>query len=161
MSKADYEFERGHIPLPDPDTWLKEQRKLWPQYTDRQHMAGYERLSKDVIWMNDRYQVNVDEDPEHGFRGMDLWHLSIKRRDRKPIEHNRWRILQRIKNAICGPDIEAIELYPAESRLVDTANQYHLFAFMGGETVPCGWFMRHVDDRSRGGAVQRPGADNG
>jgi hypothetical protein len=39
-----------------------------------------------------------------------------------------WRDLQRIKNELVGPECEAVELYPAESRLVDTANQYHLWA---------------------------------
>jgi hypothetical protein len=35
-----------------------------------------------------------------------------------------WRELQRIKNEIVGDEIEAVELYPAESRLLDTANWY-------------------------------------
>jgi hypothetical protein len=34
-----------------------------------------------------------------------------------------WRDLQRIKNQLVGPECEAVELYPAESRKVDTANQ--------------------------------------
>jgi hypothetical protein len=54
--------------------------------------------------------------------------LSIKRRDREVIRD--WRELQAIKNAIVGPEHEGFELYPAESRLVDTANQFHLFVFM-------------------------------
>jgi hypothetical protein len=57
-------------------------------------------------------------------------HLSIKRIDQEPVHD--WRDLQRIKNQLLGPDCEAVELYPAEERLVDTANQYHLW----GSTDP-------------------------
>jgi hypothetical protein len=39
--------------------------------------------------------------------------------------------MQRIKNEILGPEEEAMELYPTESRLMDTANQYHLWCFLG------------------------------
>ena len=42
--------------------------------------------------------------------------------------------MQKIKNAICGKEWEGIEIYPAESRLVDTANQYHMFCFP--ESIP-------------------------
>jgi hypothetical protein len=43
--------------------------------------------------------------------------LSIKRNDAAPIHS--WQHLQQIKNDICGEDREAIELYPAMSRIVD------------------------------------------
>lgn len=38
---------------------------------------------------------------------------------------------QRIKNELLGDEYEACELYPAESRLVDGANQFHLWAING------------------------------
>jgi hypothetical protein len=78
------------------------------------------RMARQKIWMNDTYQVNIMELPG------DRLHLSIKRRDKLPIHD--WRDLQRIKNELVGPENEAVELYPAESRLVDAANQYHLWA---------------------------------
>ena len=55
--------------------------------------------------------------------------ISYHRRDRAPIRD--WRVGQRIKNQLCGPEWEAIELYPAESRTVDTANEYHMWAMEG------------------------------
>ena len=66
-------------------------------------------------------------DTQHGFGKNTPTYLSIKRRDREPLCD--WRAKQRIKNAILGDEWEAIEMYPAESRLVDTANQYHLFSW--------------------------------
>lgn len=70
------------------------------------------------IWVNSRYQVAA--------RAIDdaSTYLSIKRLDQQPVRS--WRDLQRIKNELVGPECEGIELFPAESRLVDTANQYHL-----------------------------------
>jgi hypothetical protein len=55
--------------------------------------------------------------------------ISYHRRDRAPIRD--WRIGQRIKNELCGPEWEAIELYPADSRVVDTANEYYMWAIEG------------------------------
>lgn len=57
--------------------------------------------------------------------GCDTIWLSIKRNDQAPIHD--WRDLQEIKNMIVGPEYEAIELYPADDRVVDAANQFHLF----------------------------------
>lgn len=52
-------------------------------------------------------------------------HLSIRRNDRRPVTD--WRDVQRIKNDLCGPECEGAQLFPAESRLVDTSNQFHLY----------------------------------
>lgn len=85
------------------------------------------------VWKNWQYQVSVRKTPtdmprEDGKEGtINLVHLSIKRLDRKPVHD--WRDLQRIKNQLLGEECEAMELYPAESRLVDTANQYHLWGY--------------------------------
>jgi len=80
-----------------------------------------------VEYTNSRYHVAAwfDGDRQHP---MGEWvHLSIKDHGRS-ARHD-WRDLQRIKNELVGPEFEAIEIYPAESRLVDTCNQYHLFVF--------------------------------
>lgn len=122
--------------------------------------------SHDAILRNDRYTVFVRR-----FPGPEGWgtgiHLSIKRNDRLPIHD--WRDLQRIKTEVLGPEVEAVELYPAESRVVDTANQYHLWAFpdLAGGRWPLGWEtgmrldagqttgITWIDESSRK-SVQRP-----
>lgn len=53
-------------------------------------------------------------------------HLNIRRRDGGPILRD-WRHFQWIKNQLVGEECEGVELYPAESRLVDTSNKFHLF----------------------------------
>jgi len=56
--------------------------------------------------------------------------LLIKRADGQPIRA--WRLLQDIKNEVAGKDRVAIEVYPAESEVTDTANVYHLWVFPEG-----------------------------
>jgi len=50
-----------------------------------------------------------------------------------------WKHKQQIKNDICGSEREAIELFPAMSRIVDTANQYHLWVYPEGYIIPTGF----------------------
>lgn len=72
-----------------------------------------------TVWANGDYEVFA-----HEYLPGQV-HLSIKRYDRAPDMP--WRHLQQIKLEVCGPESEAIELFPAESRLVDNANQRHLW----------------------------------
>jgi hypothetical protein len=102
-----------------------------------------------TFWRNDRYQVHQLTLPD-GW----VW-LSIHRRNREPCRD--WRDLQRIKNQLLGAECEAVELYPAESRLVDTSNEYHLM----GSTDPAwrfpfGFQERLVLENPPGKAKQRP-----
>lgn len=96
-------------------------------------------------WANDLYDAGVvvypDDEalPEH-MRG--AIYITLKRHDRHAVHD--WRHLQQIKNEIAGPEREAVELYPAESRLVDEANQYHLFVLPPGKAVPYGSWQRVV-----------------
>lgn len=98
------------------------------------------------IWINNRYQVNIREfylDEDGGpFSGQRVIHLSIKRCDKLAVHD--WRDLQWIKNQLLGPQTEAVELYPMESRLVDGSNQYHLWAIEG--VFPFGFTDRLVSE---------------
>lgn len=118
-----------------------------------------ERLRAQTIYMNDRYQVKVDiVRAPFGEELGDVFWLSIKRRDRAQVRD--WRVLQQIKNMIVGDEHEGFEIYPAESRLVDTANQYHLWVLADPAVrLPVGYRRREVldsDEASASGARQRP-----
>jgi hypothetical protein len=67
--------------------------------------------------------------------------------------------MQKIKNLIVGPENEGVELFPAESRLVDTANQYHLWVFERPDVrFPIGWNTRLTmtpEEVAGSGAKQR------
>lgn len=95
------------------------------------------------VWKNDLYTVHktLARWPGEGTGGIKppfLVHLSIRRNDRHWARD--WRHFQQIKNELVGPECEGVELYPAESRLVDNANQYHLWVLEEpGERWPVGW----------------------
>ena len=118
--------------------------------TRQQVLDEIDRLTKAEVWKNDLYTVQVR------LRGTGIVHLSIKRNDRSACKD--WRHFQQIKNQLVGPECEGVELYPAESRLVDSANQYHLWVYEDPEgRIPIGWNSgRLVDGESTGGATQRP-----
>lgn len=92
-----------------------------------------------------------------GKRPTALWHLSIRRNDRRVIRD--WRHFQRIKSELIGPDAEALELYPAESRLIDEANQFHLWV-VEGVRLPFGPGVRMVSDPEPGLHRQRAFTDD-
>lgn len=127
-------FEKAHL---DPtDAQVKDLVGLDP------HQA---------LFLNSRYQVAAYglHHPTYGR----VVHLSFKTRDKQP--HHDWRDMQRIKNEIVGPEYDAIELYPKESRCVDHANQYHLFCFLDHE-VPLGFTHRLVGEGTWEKSKQRP-----
>lgn len=86
------------------------------------------------FWTNDLYQVNVQK----GLNAKYWFHfdadninqyvyLSIKRRDKEAafdLEH-----IQEIKDVLVSKNSMGIELYPNQKRVLDTANQYHMFVF--------------------------------
>ena len=110
-----------------------------------------------VMYQSDRYTVLVEMmEPDRGMAGM--LHLSIRHTDRRKAARD-WRHFQRIKNELAGPEREAMELFPAESRLVDESNQFHLWVAAEGDTIPAGY---HGDRQVSGpevaeqyGAAQR------
>ena len=109
---------------------------------------------KEKIVVNDTYQVNGRTIKQgKGFPACDILWLSIKHRDKEAIHD--WRDLQTIKNILAGPEREAVEIYPAESRLVDTGR-----VFMDTRVrMPFGFMTRLVgspDEATAVGAKQRP-----
>tara|TARA_Y100000114_G_scaffold126458_1_gene122861 strand:- start:7661 stop:8089 length:429 start_codon:yes stop_codon:yes gene_type:complete len=122
------------------------------------HIFSAGKDAPDEVWTNDLYQVFVykgDKVP-HGMGHLEITWLSIKRNDRNPIHD--WRDLQSIKNQVTNREFDAIEIYPRESRLVDEANQFHLWVFTGGDFLPIGFKSRSVlksDDKMMEGAKQR------
>lgn len=119
----------------------------WTPFQEMTHIIDHEGKKpvpdNIIVYKNSRYQVVVTMmAPQEPF-GEILW-LSIKRLDQRPLHD--WRDLQRLKNELVGPEYEAVEIYPAESRLVDTSNQYHLWCFVDrkGYKLPFGFDKRGV-----------------
>jgi len=102
-------------------------------------------------FVNDLYQIQAEE------YAPGCLHLNIRRRDGGMFKD--WRHFQQIKNEIAGPEREAVELYPAESRKVDTTNKWHLWVQPEGVRIDVGWNGRDVSYDSTDhvpGLRQRP-----
>lgn len=151
----------SHVPFSDAEIErrARESCAIMPGLT-MEHARETIRLAVDEVketWRNHLYQVHVIPwtPMKINGRAMPLVQLSIRRLDRAPARD--WRDFQAIKNQLLGDGVEAVELYPAEDRLMDTANQYHLwcvadplFRFPFGYTAG-----RVVTDASIGGSVNR------
>ncbi len=81
-------------------------------------------------WANRLYQTIVVHFSDGSM------HLSVKRHDRAAVRD--WRHLQAIKNEVAGADREAVEIFPAESDLLDAANEYHLWVLPPGTQAGVG-----------------------
>jgi hypothetical protein len=106
------------------------------------------RLANSPVYLNDLYTVQIEQMPP-------FVHLIIRRNDWDTCKD--WRHFQQIKNEFVGIENEAVELFPAESRLVDTANVYHLWVHTDARfRFPLGLPSRLVTAQPIGGDRQRP-----
>jgi hypothetical protein len=131
-------------------------------YIVHNRLTGEETRVPDGVeyYGNDLYNVQLRRlEASHPSAPPLIW-LSISRKDRDTIKD--WRDLQRIKNELVGPECEGVEIYPAESRLVDTSNQFHLWV-VDDPTFrwPFGYTEREIRTPDEvaleaPGAVQRP-----
>lgn len=103
------------------------------------------------IWINSRYQVAVRRWPTGPWGPM--VHLSVKRWDKQPADD--WRDLMLLKDTLVGPETEGVNLLPASSRVVDGANQTHLWIFPKFK-FPFGFEGRCVTEEALFNSVQRP-----
>ena len=138
------------------DQLTKEAEKIvksYPHMTIEQAKMGLHRDIYAEIYVNDIYQVAVYRNEEADelvhldeLKGRCTW-LSIKRRDKRPV--NNWQDMQTIKNRLVGVDCDAIQIFPAESRMINMANQYHLIVLPSDSWLPFGWGFRSVDTENR------------
>lgn len=136
-------FDKAVHNLSDKENLVKDLMGKF-NVTEEQALKNITDSLQGELWKNDTYTVLAREVKTEHFPDM-IW-LSIKRNDREPIHD--WRDLQKIKNMIVGEENEGAELYPAESRLVDSANQFHIFCFKDPAIkFPFGFFDgRFVND---------------
>lgn len=95
------------------------------------------------LYVNSRYQASIRAAGAYEPFG-EVIEMSFKRRDREPIYD--WRDLQRIKNELFGPESTMLQVFPPESHLVDTANQYYFYVTRT-YTVPFGFKERVLSNR--------------
>lgn len=86
------------------------------------------RGARAVVWENSRYSVTI-RTVKVTVAGVsqEATYLGIANFDQS-ARHD-WRDFQRIKNELLGPEWDAFEVYPAESRKVDPSNYFLLWCF--------------------------------
>lgn len=142
----------------------KAPKRVWDEWREAQPVNRLTRepaqLEPDERFVtNGLYNVHIVEVEQLSDEAPPVTWLSICRIDRKTVRD--WRDLQRIKNELVGEECEAVEIYPAESRLVDTSNQFHLWVMSDSRfRFPWGFDERMVTTPEETaelspGAVQR------
>ncbi|MBN8872659.1 MAG: hypothetical protein J0H67_07480 [Rhodospirillales bacterium] len=95
--------------------------------------AAAETFAGARVFTNRHLHVTLKPAPQAGWV-----HLAIRRHDGCPDVS--WSDKQKAKNEVVGPDHEAIELFPAEDRLLDMGHVYHLWVQADpGERLELGW----------------------
>ena len=117
------------------EAWRKQQATHGEKASQADVM--YDLYSTMEHWISHDYWVVLDKqcltDLFQTFNGHTLWHLTIGDSEVNETKIRDWQIFQAIKNEVVGPEFEAIELYPAHSRLMDAANKYHLYILAPNE----------------------------
>lgn len=136
------------LPIKQRIKVIQEQSRLYDvkPLTWKQAKKTLAYVMAGTTYINDTYQVQhcvgneVHDLFDPKLKG-DLDYLSIKRHDKKPCRN--WTEFQQIKNMICknGENRFAVEIYPPEKFLVNSANQYHLWVF--DERVDLGFGFRY------------------
>ncbi len=98
-----------------PSAWIGK-----PSPKSRRFGTGWvAELNK--AWVDGEYAVMSREiETDWGY----VEHVCIRNVDNTDIP---WAAKQRIKNELFGHERTAIEVFPAESQLVDAANMYHIW----------------------------------
>jgi len=129
-------------------------------FSEEEARVTWQDIQASTYYRSATYQVcmRLLKPEEHDFaEDFEVIWLSYKRNDRAAFGD--WRIKQHIKNEMVGPECEAIEIYPAESRRMDTSNQYHLWCFPKGFRLPIYIFNDRAvvkGNATYGKSVQRP-----
>ena len=111
------------------DQVTKTIREKFPELTEEEIVEAGPRLWNNEQWGNDRYTAHVKYQDSRGKDG----YLEIGIHNHKRTTIMPWSHVQQIKNEICGAEREAVMIYPAESRLLDTANEYWIYVYPVGE----------------------------
>jgi hypothetical protein len=116
--------QRVSKPHPPIDGELEAAARLWGISVYEARRVWDNQSKRCTFWEDDTYQVRVKPVK---FQGPATHQIIIRRKDLGVVE-NHWQEFMRIKDAVLGPEWEAVELYPSSYRRYDTSNTYHLWA---------------------------------
>jgi hypothetical protein len=116
----------------------KEPASLKHHVLDKSQHGVIDDANRPEIWFNDIYQVTVRRWSKDKVFGSTGGMVQIGINALNGTARHDWREFQMIKNQVAGPECEAFELYPAESRLLDPSNYYTLWCFPGVKRLNIG-----------------------
>lgn len=119
-------------PTPRRDVTKNPRDVKWTPFQPVKPVDPERGVGGEFMYENSRYVVivAVGAGTSIGWPGSVQVHLSIRRQDRGAVVS--WRDLERIKAELVGSEAEGVEVFPASSRLMDAANQRHLFCTLPG-----------------------------
>ena len=121
-------------------------------------LPGWRKISPDMPdeqWFNGVYSVTLRRKDDKVFESSKGGMIQLGISSLDGSARHDWRDFQAIKNQLAGPECEAFELYPAESRLLDPSNYYSLWCFPGIRRIKVGNDERLVRDADEALAPQR------
>jgi hypothetical protein len=119
--------------------WVSEKPDpAWSPFKKAEYfLKGKDGLDPEIVVQNSIYAVAVYRHPVENIGA--IMHLVVERLDKKPVRQ--WEDLQRIKNEVVGPEIEACELFPAEGRKLES-DKVHLWCLPPNQSFPFGFIDR-------------------
>lgn len=133
-----------------------EQSAVWQPLTLIQRKdPGEPKGTPDEIWGNGAYTVTLRRHDDDQVFGTSQGMITLGVSALDGTARHDWREFQAIKNQLAGPETEAFELYPAESRLLDPSNYYTLWCFPGLKQLRVGQNVREVRNADEALAPQR------
>lgn len=129
-----------------------------PPYKLIANYPGPPLVAGDVVFGNGVYVVHRYPPVDVPGIPCSVIQLCYSRVDRGHAQD--WRDQQHMKNQLVGMECEGVQLFPAESRLVDSANQFHIWVLADPkQRWPVGYHDgRFVSDTEDHGSTQRPGS---
>lgn len=125
---GDYDFEPGMLP---PDAFSYSTLMARHKLTKAQAKRLVRRLKDERVFISPAFQANLIAFLAPPPLGSGTW-ISMKRLDKEPIVDR--AVLARVMRALL-PGNHGYELFPTQARVVDTANQFHLWTFAGQSVV--------------------------
>ncbi len=110
--------------------------KDWPPLTKKAQKVFESKVSQ--VWRNRKFMVLVYPEKD-GIERLTCFRTLMKDDGSRFVDGITWDELQALKNECGRGDRWALEVYPADSKIVNVSNMRHLWVLPAGKTPDMGW----------------------
>ncbi len=110
--------------------------KDWPPLTKKAQKIFTSKISE--VWRNRKFMVLVYPEKD-GIERLTCFRTLMKDDGSRFVDGITWDELQALKNECGRGDRWAMEIYPAEAKIVNVSNMRHLWVLPEGKTPEMGW----------------------